>query len=376
MRWLPQVFDRRKLYRDLTEEMRGHLEERTEQLVREGMSQEDAELAAPRTFGNPTLLEERGCEVWQWVTLESIWADVRYALRQLSKSPGFTAAAIAVLALGICSSVAIFAFVDAALIKPLPYREPQGLVAVYEKTNLCPRCNVSYLNFRDWKKRDLPFSSFEVWGYSRYLLNASSQGAQSVPGARVTDGFFGMLGVTPVLGRDFYPGEDSPGAPHTALLSYAAWQKRFSGSSNVIGQSITLSDTSYTIIGVLPSSFQFAPIGAAEFWTALNEPISCELRRGCHNLFGIGRVKDGVTRQSALAAMQSIAQQLEKQYPENRGYGADVVALTEAISGSIRPILLVLLGGAGLLLSSVHSLQTPQPGPRPGYAASALPLRS
>src|SRR5882672_3776449 len=194
MNWLPPILHRRKLYGDLADEMREHLEEKTEQFMREGMSRKAAEQAARRAFGNSTLLEERGREVWQWVTLESIWADMRYALRQLSKSPGFAVAAIAVFALGICSSVAIFAFVDAALIRPLPYRDPQRLVAVYEKTNLCSRCNLAYLNFRDWKKRDLPFSSFEAWGYSRYLLNASSQGNQPVPGVRVTDGFFRMLG--------------------------------------------------------------------------------------------------------------------------------------------------------------------------------------
>ena len=258
MNWLPPILHRRKLYGDLAEEMREHLEEKTEQFIREGMDRKAAEQAARRAFGNSTVLEERSREVWQLPTLESSWADVRYALRQLSRSPGFAITAIAVLALGICSSVAIFTFVDAALIRPLPYKLPARLVGVYETTSLCPRCNVAYLNYLDWKKNDLPFSSLEVWGYSRYLLNGHD-GAQPVPGARVSDGFFRTLGVAPILGRDFYTGEDKPGSPHTVLLSYAAWQKRFNGSPSVLGQAITLSDTSYTIIGVLPSAVSIRP---------------------------------------------------------------------------------------------------------------------
>ncbi len=165
----------------------------------------------------------------------------------------------------------------------------------------------------------------------------------------MTDGFFRTLGVAPMLGRDFYAGEDAPGKPHTVVISYAAWQKRFAGSPDVIGKAVTLSDISYTVIGVLPGDFHFAP-SDAEFWVALNDPASCELRRGCHNLFGIARLKDGVSIATALTAMKSIAQRMEKQYPENRGFSADVLGLSDWIIGKIRPVLLVLLGGAGLLL--------------------------
>ena len=349
MRLLTQLFTRRRHYDELSETIREHLEEKILDLMDEGMTRVNAERAARREFGNVALIEERGRVVWQWPMLESALADVRYALRQLSRSPGFAITAIAVLALGICSSVAIFAFVDAALIRPLPYKLPARLVGVYETTSLCPRCNVAYLNYLDWKKSDLPFSSLEVWGYTRYLLNGHD-GAEPVPGARVSDGFFRTLGVVPILGRDFYPGEDKPGSPHTVLLSYGAWQKRFNGSPDVLGRPITLSDTSYSIIGVLPSEFQFAPRGATEFWTALNDPSSCEVRRACHSLFGLARLKDRISLQSALAEMKTIELRLAKQYPDaNRGFSADVVKLTEVVAGDIRPILLVLLGGAGLL---------------------------
>jgi predicted permease len=185
---------------------------------------------------------------------------------------------------------------------------------------------------------------------SGYLLRTAT-GTEPVPGVRVSDGFFHTLGITPVLGRDFYAGEDLPAAPPTVILSYATWQHRFDGRKDLVGQTVTLSGMAYTIVGVLPQDFQFAPRGNAEFWTTLHAADSCAQRRGCHNLNGIGRLKDGVSIETARADMKAIARQLEMQYPnENRGQGASVLPLSEAIVSDIRPILLVLLAGAGLLL--------------------------
>jgi predicted permease len=246
--------------------------------------------------------------------------------------------------------VSIFAFVDAALIKPLPYRNPSQLVSVYETAPLCPLCNVAYQNYVDWKKSNQIFRSFDVWGYTNYLLN-TSEGSRPAPGVRVSDGFFRTLGVTPILGRDFYAGEDAPGAPRTVLLSYSAWQNRFGGKADVVGQTVTLSDVAYTIIGVLPRDFNFAPRGNADFWATLNDLNSCEKRRACHSLFGIARLRDGISVQTAASSMVTAAQQLEKQYPDsNKDMGATVTTLSESIIGDIRPILLMLLGGAALLL--------------------------
>jgi predicted permease len=152
------------------------------------------------------------------------------------------------------------------------------------------------------------------------------------------------------LGRTFYAGEDSLGAAPTVILTYAAWQNRFGGQKEVVGQTITLNDTAFTVIGVLPQNFEFAPRGQSEFWTALQPNRPCEMRRSCHNLIGVARLKDGVSIQTALANTQAIAQQLEKQYPDsNRGQGASILPLSEVIVGNVRPILLMLLGGAGLL---------------------------
>ncbi len=276
--------------------------------------------------------------------------DFRYALRQLRKSPGFACTAILVLTLGMCASVSIFAFVDAALIRPLPYPNPNRLVDVTESVAMIPRANLSYPDYLDWKRLNQVFRSMDVYGGTGYLLRTSA-GTEPVPGTRVSDGFFHTLGITPVLGRDFYAGEDLPAAPRTVILSYSTWQNRFGGRKDVIGETVALSGLPHTIVGVLPIDFQFAPRGKAEFWTTLHASDSCALRRSCHNFNGVARLKEGVTVATALANMKTIARQLELQYPnDNRDQGASVLPLSEVIVSNIRPILLVLLGGAGLLL--------------------------
>jgi macrolide transport system ATP-binding/permease protein len=281
------------------------------------------------------------------ILLDQILQDVRFAARQLRKSWVFTSTAVAVLALGIAASVAIFAFVDGALLKPLPYRNPSRLVGVFGSIPLFERSNLSYPDYLDFKKRNTVFRSLEVYQANGYLLTGAS-GAQIARGARVSDGFFRTLGVAPVLGRDFYSGEDHPGAQRIALLSYAAWQARYGGSRGVVGQTVVLDGAPNIIVGVLPREFCFPPVGGAEFWTALHPAGDCDLRRSCHGLFGVARLKDDASVQSALANVKAIANQLETQYPNtNRDQGATVATV---IVGDVRPILLVLLIGAGLLL--------------------------
>jgi predicted permease len=276
--------------------------------------------------------------------------DFRYALRQLRKNPGFAFTSILILALGICASISIFGFVDAALIKPLPYLRPDRLAFVTESAAMFPHANLSYLDYLDWKKQNNVFSSIEAYRDEGFLLRTSNA-AEPIQAARVSDGFFRALGIVPSLGRDFYPGEDLPQAQNAVLLTYATWQKRFEGRSNVVGESVQLSGVPYTIVGVLPSTFQFAPIGAAEFWVTLHPDDHCSQRRSCHDLLGIARLRDGVSIETARTEMKGIARQLELQYPtDNRDQGAFVAPLSEMIVTDIRPILLVLLSGAGLLL--------------------------
>jgi macrolide transport system ATP-binding/permease protein len=340
---------RDKFNSELEEEMAFHREQLQLEMQEDGLPSDAARHAAHRQFGNEPRLSEQSHDIVSF-QVESVLQDLHFAVRQLRKNPGFACIAILVLTLGMAASIAIFAFVDAALIKPLPYQSPARLVGVFESSAFCPVCNLSYEDYLDWKKDNKVFSSFDAWGFSSYLLKSSS-GAEPVPVTRVGGGFFHTLGVTPMLGRNFTDADDTPNAPRTVLLSYSAWQKRFGGRQDVVGQPMTLDDNPYTIIGVLPSSFHFAPRGDAEFWTTIHDPNSCEKRRSCHNLFGIARLRDGISVETASADVKSIAAQLEKQYPgSNRGQGALVKSLSDAIVGDIQPILLVLLSAAGLLL--------------------------
>jgi len=348
-RKLQILIRREKFSSEMEEEMAFHREQREQELLADGIAPESAHYAAKRQFGNATQLREQARELVTF-RFETVLQDFRFALRQLRKNPGFTFTAIGMLALGMCASVAIFAFVDAALIKPLPFRNPSQLTGVFESIQRCPQCPLSYPDYLDWKKLNTVFSSLEVYENNEVLLS-TPEGAQIAHGARVSDGFFRTLGITPGLGRDFYSGEDLSTAQPAALLSYAAWQEKYGGREDVLGQSVILDGAATMIVGVLPREFQFAPAGSAEYWIALHAPNTCEVRRSCHGLMGIGRLKDGVSVQTAVANTQSIAAQLEKQYPDsNRDQGAAVAPLTEVIVGDIRPILLALLGGAGLLL--------------------------
>ncbi len=344
------IFVRReKFNNELEEEMAFHREHAEKALRAEGLSPEAAHQAARRQFGSPLRLKEQSHDVVGF-HFESVLQDFRFAIRQLRKNPGFTATATLMLALGMCACVAIFAFVDAALLKPLPYRDPSGLVAVFEKTSGFPHSNLSYPDYLDWKKQNTVFSSLDAYQQTGLILTTTA-GAQPTHGARVSDGFFRTLGVTPVLGRDFASGEDLSSAPRTVLLSYATWQQRYGGKQDVLGQTVILNGDANVIIGVLPQDFHFVPAEPAEFWTTIHASSECDLRRSCHSLYGVARLKEGVSLSTALANVTSIAEQLEKQYPEfNRGQSAALITFTESIVGDIRPILFVLLSGAGLLL--------------------------
>jgi len=335
---------------ELDEEMVFHRAERQRELEAAGMSAKQARKTAALEFGNLEQLKERSTEAIGF-RFETVLQDLRFATRQLRRNPGFAATAIFILALGIGASVAIFAFVDAALIQPLPYRDPARLVDVTESIQSYDvRANLSYPDYLDWKRRNTVFSSLDVYNGNGFLMN-TPDGPKPMSGVRVSDGFFKTLGVTPVLGRDFRPGEDLPGTADIVILSYRGWKQISGGRADVIGTKVTLNGTPYTIIGVLPESFDFAPTGGAQFWTPFHAQPGCDLNRSCHNLNGIARLKDDITVAAALSQMQSVAAQLEREYPgSNRGQGAFVESLAEGLVGDYRPILLTLLAGAALLL--------------------------
>lgn len=336
--------------REFADELESHLQMHIDDNIRAGMSPQEARRVAVMKLGGIDQTKEAYRDRAGIPFVESAVQDLRFTLRQLRKNPAFTFTATAMVALGIGASVAIFAFVDAALIKPLPYHNPSRLLYVTETAPDIPRGVLSYPDYLDWKKLNGVFDSLDVYNQRGYLISTPA-GVEMVDGARVTAGFFRTLGVGPLLGRDFAEGEDLPKAPRTLMLSYASWQKRFGGKPEIVGQSITSDDVQYTIIGVLPQNFHFAPVENAEFWVALNPIGGCFERRSCHSLNGIARLKDGVSSAVALADVTRIARDLEIQYPDsNRNQGAFVAPLSEVIVGDVKPILLLLLCGAALLL--------------------------
>ncbi len=357
LRRMANLFSRSKLEREIDAELQSHIEMRTEDAIARGAAPAAARREAMLRFGNNVVTRERVAEQDAALWLRNIWWDSKYVWRQFCKAPAFSITAIGVLALGIGASSALFAFVDAALIRPLPYTQPSQLADVTENLPLFPRANLSYLDYLDWRRGNTVFRSLEVYRGRGYLM-ATGEGTEPVRGAVVSAGFFRTLGVTPALGSGFRADADQPQAPKVVLLSYGFWQRQFAGRMEVLGQTLTLDDEPRTIVGVLPQKFQFALEGDAELWVPLQvgppgpQTPFCYTDRSSHCLYGVGRLRDGVSIAQARSQMKSIAANLAAQYPDsNRGQGASVLPLSEAMMGTVRPILLTLLAGAGLLLA-------------------------
>ena len=351
--WLVRLkgfFTRAARERDLADEIESHLQMHIDDNIRAGMSPQEARRVAVMKLGGVDQAKEAYRDRATIPFLESVIQDLRFTFRQLRKNPTFTITATSMVALGIGASVAIFAFVEAALIKPLPYQNPSRLIFVTGTTPEIPRGAISYPDYLDWKKVNRVFDSIDVYGQRGYVLS-TSDGNKIVEGARVSAGFFRTLGVVPALGRDFYSSEDAAEAPRTLILSYGSWQKRFGGQQEILGKPITVEETPYVVVGVLPQNFHFAPVENAEFWTPLNPGGGCFTRRSCRFLRGIARLKDGASPDAAVADVKRIAKDLELEYPDtNRNQDAIATSLSEFIVGDVKPILLLLLGGAGLLL--------------------------
>ena len=349
LRRIANLFSHSRMNREIEMELTAHIELRTLDNIMNGMNPEQAQREAVLRFGNQTATRERVAAMDAALLLDGVRSDVTYAFRQLSRKPGFAVTTIAVLALGICAGVSIFAFVDTMLIKPLPYRDPARLVGLFESNPLGPRFHLSYLDYLDWKKLNHVFSSVEAYD-NIVIAIKTANGMQRADGAVVGAGFFRLLGVAPALGRDFRPGEDTLGAPRVAILSHSAWQKRFGQRQDILGKSVTLDGAATTIIGVLPREFYFSPAGAAEFWTPIQESLKPDLR-GEHGILALARLKDGVRLETASAEVNKIAQQLATQYPDaDGGRGGNAVPLVEIVVGGIRPTLWLLLSAALLLL--------------------------
>ena len=358
MNWLKQLVSRRRLYGDLSEEIREHLEEKVEALVRNGMSPKDAEFAARCEFGNVTLVEENARDVWRRPSIENLLYDVRYGFRMLRNSLGFSIVSIVTLALGIGANTAIFSVVYAALIRPLPYSEPNRLITLSEvrpqegkSSELETRIwNASYPDYLDWTRQSKSFQSLAGFSGDGFVLHGTDE-PEPIFGAQATINFFSTLGVKPLLGRDFAVGEDIAAGPKVAILTYGCWIRRFGGDKQVVGRSIQLDSKSVSIIGVLPREFEFAPQGNAEIWVPLHIENGLVSRRNLRWMPVIGRLSPFGTPEQARAELKSISAALTAAYPQENGeIQVVMVPLRDRIVGQVQPLLLILFGAVGFVL--------------------------
>ncbi len=332
MRWLNRLkmnflalFQRRKADARLNDELAFHLEQQIAENRAAGMNPEEARYAALRTFGNPTVMREQTRAAWSWSSVEVLLRDVRIAARTLRRTPGFTLIAILVMALGIGANVALFTVVRSVLLKPLPYANPENLVALYEH-NIENKKPLQHLpidagSYWDWKKA--------VQGRAELAIISPFQGynvsagdgllPETIDAGWCSWNFFHILGVTPILGRSFNAADDSPNGNATVMLTYSFWKRRYSGDPQIVGKEIYLNARSYTVIGVLPKSFIYAGAmggNTIQAWTPLSHEAPAELLKTYedHEFVAVARLAAGVTEESLIQQLAAVQHQVKQEH--------------------------------------------------------------
>jgi len=352
---------------EIVEELAQHLEAVYEDALSDGATEPEARARALRVIADGRVLE---CELSrverplaaraavEWIErrggmrMESLWQDLRYGTRMLLKQPGFTLIAIITLALGIGANTAIFSVVNAVLLRPLAFKEPDRLVAVWERNLKKPDGEKSFVggaNFSDWKRQSQSFDALAAYMNWNYNLTGDGE-PQRLRAIVATGDLFRALGVEPALGRTFAPDDDQDGRDNVVVLSHAFWQSRFGANREIVGQTVTLNNGKHTVIGVMPAWFEF-PDARTEIWRPMAMSAEQAQNRQGKWLRVIGRLKAGVSPEQASAEMNAIAGRLERQYPEaNGGWGASLLPLHEEVAGKVRRLMWILLGAVGFVL--------------------------
>lgn len=291
--------------------------------------------------------------------MHSLWQDLRYGARMLLKNPGVTAIAVLTLALGIGANTAIFSVVNAVMLRPLPYNNPDRLVALWEDVPGKGRWRTAPAAFFDWKNQNTVFEDIAAYGGSTLTLTGAGEPEQLL-GVSVGAGYFQVIGSEPILGRIFLPEEYEPGKGRVVILGHAAWQGRFGGDQSIIGKAIPLNDANYTVIGVMaPGIYPAWPTTSGQisfdrkqqqFWVPMSFSAQWAAVRTAHVLGVLGRLKPGITIAQAQTEMDTIAARLGQEYEANKGEGIIVSAFMDEMAGDVKPALLMLLGAVGLVL--------------------------
>jgi predicted permease len=344
---------------EMDTELHFHLEAYAEDLVRKGLPRPEALRRARLEFGGVDKTKEECREARGAHLVDILIQDLRYAARTMLRSPGFTATAVIALALGIGANTAIFSVVNAVLLRPLPFDQPDRLVQVWHTP---PQATfpgmkefaVSPANFIDWRNESRGFQAMAAYGFGRYTLTGSGH-PEAIRTCAATSGLFSILHVRPLLGRDFLDGEYEPDHDHEVVLSYGLWRSHFGGNPEMVGKNIELNGQAFTVIGVMGPGFQFpiasGPDDRAQMWKPLAWSDQDRAVRDNHNYGVVARLRDGVSLRHAQAELDAIANRLALQYPaENKGWGAIAVPLRDDLVGDVRPALLILLGAVALVL--------------------------
>jgi predicted permease len=365
MSWLGRIFSRRRRFEELSESMQEHLDEKVAELVEGGMAREDAEFAAKREFGNVTRIEERSREVWQWPSIESMGADVKFAVRQLVKAPGFTVTAVLTLALGIAVNAAMFSLVSAFLMPRLPGRDAEKMVVVSSvdpdagfQPDVTP---VSAPNYLAWRGDARVFAEMAAADEYRTAnlagLAKTTVGdgqPESIGYAAISPNYFSVFGVSPQMGRSFAAGEDQAGHDHVVILSHGLWERRFGSDPSVVGKTVRLDREDYEVVGVMAADFRllgFTP----QLWTPLTLKSADETTAARKNrsLVLFARLATGVTLAQARAEMTVLARRAAEDFPATeKRWGAAVRMLPDYLiyAFSIRNALMVIMTVVGFVL--------------------------
>jgi putative ABC transport system permease protein len=353
--YIVRRINRGRAERELDEEIQAHIEMEIEENISDGMTREQARLAALKQFGNVTLAKEDSRAMWGGRLIETFWQDLRYGVRMLAGKPFFTAVAVLALALGIGTNTAIFSAVNAVLLRPLPFADPDRVVNLFGASVEEPdtRGEFSYPDFLDYKTRSQTLEHVAAYLGSGAILSGGDE-PERVTGVDVSAELFPLLGVEPLLGRVFTAEEDKIGAPALTVLSYDFWQSRFGGDPALIGQTIKLGG-SRTVIGVMPPGFKFplATENPIQYWEPLASPYVARWmdKRDGIILPLVAKLKPGVSVEQAQAELSQIAASLAAEYPAtNTNRRIRVISMHDDLVRDIRPALLVLFGAVGFVL--------------------------
>ena len=363
MRWLAQLrmriqmlFGRGKAAAHLDDELQFHLEQQIAENLAAGMSAEEARFAALWNFGNPALLREQARAIWSWTWLELLMRDLRYGVRTLARTPGFAAIAVLVIALGIGANVTMFTVVRSVLLKPLPFNDPDRLVALYEHSadDQYPYNIIAPGVFAEWQKQNRTFSSLAFFGDAEFNLSGvRGQLPEKVHGAACTWNLLPTLGVQPALGRNFTEADDRHSANATVLMSWGLWKRRFGGDPAILNQTIHLDGQPYTVIGILPSGFAY-PDASTQLWTPVYhyKPAEQMDSLAAHQFQAIGRLKPGITAAQGVADLSVITRRLHDQHLDNPfvSKAANIKPLLEDMVGDVKQPLYVLLAATCCVL--------------------------